>query len=246
MRDENDIYLSIVIPAYNEEKRIGRTLEEIMGYLKTKDYECEIIVVDDGSTDSTREMIRRFEGLDSRLRVIENKIGKGKGYSVRRGMLEARGKFALFSDADLSTPIEEIEKLIYWLEKDYDIAIGSRDLPDSQVEIHQSFLREGMGKIFNKIMNLIVFTGLKDTQCGFKCFKRYVVNEVFSKQRINGFAFDVEIIQIAMQHGFRIKEVPVRWLNSPYSKVSVVRDPALMLYDLFRIKFNDFTKRYNQ
>jgi len=246
MRDENDIYLSIVIPAYNEEKRIGSTLEKIMGYLKTKDYECEIIVVDDGSTDSTREMIRRFEGMDSRLRVIENKIGKGKGYSVRRGMLEARGKFALFSDADLSTPIEEIEKLIYWLEKDYDIAIGSRDLPDSQVEIHQSFLREGMGKIFNKIMNLIVFTGLKDTQCGFKCFRQHVVNEVFGKQRINGFAFDVENILIAMQHGFRIKEVPVRWLNSPYSKVSVMRDPALMLYDLFRIKFNDFTKRYNQ
>jgi dolichyl-phosphate beta-glucosyltransferase len=246
MRDENDIYLSIVIPAYNEEKRIGRTLENIVGYLKTKDYECEIIVVDDGSTDSTREMIRRFEGLDSRLRVIENKIGKGKGYSVRRGMLETRGKFALFSDADLSTPIEEIEKLIYWLEKDYDIAIGSRDLPDSQVEIHQSFLREGMGKIFNKIMNLMVFTGFKDTQCGFKCFKRYVVNEVFGKQRINGFAFDVENILIAMQHGFRIKEVPVRWLNSPYSKVSVVRDPALMLYDLFRIKFNNFAKKYNQ
>ena len=245
MRDGNDIYLSIVIPAYNEEKRIGRTLEKVMGYLKTKDYECEIIVVNDGSTDSTREMIRKFEGMDSMLSVIENKIGKGKGYSVRRGMLEARGKFALFSDADLSTPIEEIEKLIYWLEKDYDIAIGSRDLPDSQVEIHQSFLREGMGKIFNKIMNLIVFTGFKDTQCGFKCFKRHVVNKVFSKQRINGFAFDVENILIAMQHGFRIKEVPVRWLNSPYSKVSVVRDPALMLYDLFRIKFNNFAKKYN-
>ncbi len=245
MRDENDIYLSIVIPAYNEEKRIGRTLEKIIGYLKTKDYECEIVVVDDGSTDSTREMIRKFEGMDSRLSVIENKIGKGKGYSVRRGMLETRGKFALFSDADLSTPIEEIEKLIYWLEKDYDIAIGSRVLPDSQVEIHQSFLRESMGKIFNKIMNLIVCTGFNDTQCGFKCFKRHVVNKVFGKQRINGFAFDVENILIAMQHGFRIKEVPVRWLNSPYSKVSVMRDPVLMLYDLFRIKFNSFTKRYN-
>jgi dolichyl-phosphate beta-glucosyltransferase len=245
MRDKNDIYLSIVIPAYNEEKRIGRTLEKIIGYLKTKDYECEIVVVDDGSTDSTREIVKKFEGMDSRLRVIENKIGKGKGYSVRRGMLETRGKFALFSDADLSTPIEEIEKLIYWLEKDYDIAIGSRDLPDSQVEIHQSFLREGMGKIFNKIMNLIVFTGFKDTQCGFKCFKRHVVNKVFSKQRINGFAFDVENILIAMQHGFRIKEVPVRWLNAPYSKVSVMRDPVIMLYDLFKIRFNNFTKKYS-
>ena len=245
MREENEIYLSIVIPAYNEEKRIGRTLEEIMSYLKTKGYEYEIIVIDDGSTDSTREIIRKFEGKDSRLRVIENRIGKGKGYSVRRGMLETRGKFALFSDADLSTPIEEIEKLIYWLEDGYDVAIGSRGLKDSRVEIHQSFLREGMGKIFNKIMNLIVFTGFKDTQCGFKCFKRHVVNKVFSKQRINGFAFDVENILIAMQHGFRIKEVPVRWLNSPYSKVSVMRDPVIMLYDLFKIRFNNFTKKYS-
>jgi dolichyl-phosphate beta-glucosyltransferase len=245
MREENEIYLSIVIPAYNEEKRIGRTLEEIMSYLKTKGYEYEIIVIDDGSTDSTREIIRKFEGKDSRLRVIENKIGKGKGYSVRRGMLETRGKFALFSDADLSTPISEIEKLVYWLEESYDVAIGSRGLKDSEVEIHQSFLREGMGKIFKKIMNLIVFTGFKDTQCGFKCFKRHVVNEVFSKQRINGFAFDVEIIQIALHHGFRIKEVPVRWLNSPYSKVNVMRDPVIMLYDLFKIRFNNFTKKYS-
>jgi dolichyl-phosphate beta-glucosyltransferase len=183
--------------------------------------------------------------MDSRLRVIENKIGKGKGYSVRRGMLETMGRFALFSDADLSTPIEEIEKLIYWLEDGYDVAIGSRGLKDSRVEIHQSFLREGMGKIFNKIMNLIVFTGFKDTQCGFKCFKRHVVNKVFSKQRINGFAFDVENILIAMQQGFRIKEVPVRWLNSPYSKVNVMRDPAIMLYDLFKIRFNNFTRKYS-
>ncbi len=245
MHDENDIYLSIVIPAYNEEKRIGSTLEEIMGYLKTKDYKSEIIVVVDGSTDSTREVIRKFEKMDFGVRAIENEISKGKGYSVRRGMLETKGKFALFSDADLSTPIREVEKLIQWLEKDYDVAIGSRSLEDSQVEIHQSFLRESMGKIFNKIMSLIVFTGLKDTQCGFKCFKRHVVNKVFRKQEITGFAFDVEIILIAMQNGFRIKEVPVRWLNSPYSKVSIMRDPVIMLYDLFKIRFNGFTKRYN-
>ena len=130
VHDENDIYLSIVIPAYNEEKRIGRTLEEIIGYLKTKDYGYEIIVVDDGSTDSTREVVRKFERKDSGVRVIENKTGKGKGYSVRRGMLETSGKFALFTDADLSTPIKEVEKLIQWLEKDYDITIGSRSLPD--------------------------------------------------------------------------------------------------------------------
>ena len=245
MHDENEIYLSIVIPAYNEEKRIGKTLEEITGYLKTKDYKSEIIIIIDGSTDSTREVIRKFEKIDYRIKTTENEISKGKGYSVRRGMLETKGKFALFTDADLSTPIREVEKLIQWLGKGYDVAIGSRGLKDSQVEIHQSLLRESMGKIFNKIMGLIVFTGFKDTQCGFKCFKRHVVNKVFRKQEISGFAFDVEIILIAMQQGFRIKEVPVRWLNSPYSKVSIMKDPILMLYDLFRIKFNNFTKKYS-
>ncbi len=244
MHDENDVYLSIVIPAYNEEKRIGNTLDNIINYLNKKDYKSEIIVVVDGSTDSTMNVIKEFGSKDSRIKATENKITRGKGYSVKKGILETRGKFALFTDADLSTPINEVEKLIHWLEKGYDVAIGSRSLKDSQVEIHQPFVRESMGKIFNKIMSLLVCKGFKDTQCGFKCFKRQVINKIFSRQIIKGFAFDVEIILIAERHGFRVKEVPVRWLNSPHSKVNIIRDPLIMFCDLLRIKFYDLMKKY--
>jgi dolichyl-phosphate beta-glucosyltransferase len=244
MHDGNDVYLSIVIPAYNEEKRIGGTLGNIINYLNRKDYKSEIIVVVDGSTDSTMNVIKEFGRKDSRIRVAENKITRGKGYSVKKGILETRGEFALFTDADLSTPISEVEKLIHWLEKGYDVAIGSRSLRDSQVEIPQPFIRESMGKIFNKIMSLLVYTGFKDTQCGFKCFRRQVINKIFNRQIIKGFAFDVEIILIAKIHGFRVKEVPVRWLNSPHSKVSIIRDPLIMFCDLLRIKFYDLMKKY--
>lgn len=242
--DENDIYLSIVIPAYNEENRIGNTLKNIINYLKQKDYKSEIIVVVDGSTDSTIEVVRKFEKMYSTIKTTASDIPKGKGYSVKRGMLETKGKLALFTDADLSTPINEIEKFIYWLEKGYDVVIGSRALKDSQIKIHQSFVRECMGKIFNKISNLLIYTGFKDTQCGFKCFKRHAINKIFSRQRIKNFAFDVEILLIAKRQGFRIKEIPVRWLNSPHSKVRIIRDPIIMFYDLLRIKLYDFMKMY--
>ena len=244
MQIKNNIYLSIVIPAYNEEKRIGGTLEKIMGYLDTKDFKSEIIVVNDGSTDSTIDVAKKHERLMYQLTIVENETTMGKGYSIRRGMLESKGDFVLFTDADLSTPISEIEKLFFWLGNGYDAAIGSRGLRESQIEIHQPFIRRSMGKVFNKIMSLIVFTGFKDTQCGFKCFKRYVVETVFTKQKIKGFAFDVEILLIARQQGFRIKEVPVRWLNSPYSKVHIIKDSLHMLYDLFRMKFYSLFNQY--
>ena len=246
MLNENDIFLSVVIPAYNEEGRIGDTLGAIISYLKSRDYKSELILVSDGSTDSTINIARQESGrTDYDIKITENEVCSGKGYSVRKGMMETRGAYALFTDADLSTPINEIEKLLYWLERDYDVAIGSRALKDSQVEIHQTFIRETMGKVFNKIMSLMVFTGFKDTQCGFKCFTRDAVNRIFKRQTINGFAFDVEILLIAKRQGFRIKEVPVRWLNSPYSKVHILRDPVLMLCEVFRIRFYDFLKRYS-
>jgi dolichyl-phosphate beta-glucosyltransferase len=244
MRIKNNIYLSVVIPAYNEEKRIGKTLEDIISYLKIKDFKNEIIVVNDGSTDSTVEIVKRYEKMVHRLMIVENEFTMGKGYSVRRGMLESKGDLVLFTDADLSTPISEADKLLLWLGKGYDVAIGSRSMKESQVEISQSLLRRSMGKAFNKIMKLIVFTGYKDTQCGFKCFKRHVVDNVFRKQKIKGFAFDVEILLISRQQGFRIKEVPVRWRNSPYSKVHIIRDSLLMLYDLFKIRFYGLSRRY--
>ncbi len=239
MHIKDNIFLSIVIPAYNEEKRIGDTLDKIIDYLNTKDYKTEIIVVNDGSTDSTVKVVKKYEQLVHGLTIIENKTTMGKGHSVRRGMLQSKGDFVLFTDADLSTPIRELEKLFYWLGEGYDVAIGSRGLKESQVEVYQSFIRRSMGKTFNKIINLIAYTGLKDTQCGFKCFKKRVADNVFRKQRIKGFAFDVEVLLIARQQGFKIKEVPVRWFNSPYSKVHIIKGPLLMLYDLLRIKSSD-------
>jgi len=241
---KDKIYLSVVIPAYNEEDRIGTTLENIINYLNTKNFKSEIIVIIDGCTDSTIEVVKRYEQMPHKLTIIENETSMGKGYSVRRGMLESKGDLVLFTDADLSTPIIEAEKLFFWLDKGYDVAIGSRSMKESQVEIYQSFVRRNMGKIFNKIMKLIVFTGFKDTQCGFKCFKRHVVDNVFRKQIIMGFAFDVEILLIARRQGFRIKEIPVRWLNSPCSTVHIIKDSFFMLYDLFRIKYYDISKRY--
>jgi len=241
---KDKIYLSVVIPAYNEEKRIGNTLEKIISYLKTKDFKSETIVVIDGCTDSTIEVVKRYEQMVHKLTIIENETTRGKGYSVRRGMLESKGDIVLFTDADLSTPIIEAEKLFFWLDKGYDVAIGSRSMKESQVEIYQSFIRRSMGKIFNRIMKLLVFKGFKDTQCGFKCFKRHVVDNVFRKQMISGFAFDVEILLIARRQGFRIKEIPVRWLNSPYSTVHIIKDSFFMPYDLFRVKFYDLSRRY--
>lgn len=240
-----NIYLSIVIPAYNEEKRIDSTLEKIISYLKVKNFKSEIIVVVDGGSDSTVEVVKSYEKLVDKLVILVNQTTMGKGYSVRRGVLESKGEFVLFTDADLSTPIGEIDNLFFWLDKGYDVAIGSRSLKESQVEIYQSFIRQSMGKIFNKILKLIVFTGFKDTQCGFKCFKRYAADKVFAKQMIRGFAFDVEILLIAKLQGFRTKEVPVIWLNSPFSTVHIIKDSFLMLCDLFRIKYYDISKKYH-
>ena len=245
MHIKENVYLSIVIPAYNEEKRIGATLEKIISYLQIKDFMSEIIVVVDGGSDSTVEVVKSYEQLFDKLVILVNETTMGKGYSVRRGVLESKGDIVLFTDEDLSTPIGEVEKLFFWLDKGYDVAIGSRSLKESQVEIYQSFIRQSMGKTFNKILKLIVFTGFKDTQCGFKCFKRYAADKVFAKQMISGFAFDVEILLIAKRQGFRTKEVPVIWLNSPFSTVHIIKDSFLMLCDLFRIKYYDISKKYH-
>ncbi len=228
------IYLSIIIPAYNEERRIASTLTKILNYLSDRDYTWEIILVDDGSTDRTlykaREVIR-----DERLIIIENPVNHGKGYSVKKGILASKGEILLFSDADLSTPIEEMDKMLSWIEKGYDIVIGSRALPDSIIELPQAWHRQTMGKIFNLLVHTVVLKGFKDTQCGFKCFKREGALKIFNLQRITGFAFDVEILLIARKFGFNIKEVPVRWMNSPESKVHIIKGSLSMLIELFKM-----------
>jgi dolichyl-phosphate beta-glucosyltransferase len=239
--------LSIVIPAYNEEKRLPRGLARIYDYFAGRRDavgEVEIIIVDDGSTDDTvkiaEEASRRMPGV----RIVSNSHNRGKGYSVRHGMLEARGRVALFTDADLSSPIEESEKLLAAIAAGNDVAIGSRAVDRSLIEVHQSPYRELAGIIFNGFVRL--FTGLQfqDTQCGFKAFVREPSRVVFEQQRIERFGFDPEILFLAKRHGLRASEVPVRWAHDPATKVHVVRDSVLMFSDLIYIRWNWLLGRY--
>ncbi len=235
---KNDTCLSVVIPAYNEEKRIGRSLKKINAYLSKQSYLYEIVVVDDGSTDGTSELVRRIAQRIPCIRLLENGINRGKGYSVRKGVLSCRGQLIIFSDADLSTPIEELDKLKMWIETGHDIAIGSRALPESDIVLPQPWYRQGMGKIFNRLVRLLAVTEIKDTQCGFKLFRREVARFLFERQTIDGFGFDAEIIFMARNSGYMVREVPVRWINSPNSRVHILKDPFLMLRDLVIVRMN--------
>lgn len=235
--------VSVVIPAYNEEVRLGATLDRILEYARTAGLDCEILVVDDGSRDGTAALAESF--ADRGVRLLRNPGNRGKGYSVRHGMLEAAKALVLFSDADLSTPIEELEKLAApVLAGEADGAIGSRAVGGSNVEVSQPFYRVAMGKIFNRCVRLIAVGGFADTQCGFKLFTRESARAVFGRQLFEGFSFDVEILYIARVLGYRMAEVPVRWINSPDSRVSAVRDSLRMFADLFRIRWNGIRGRY--
>lgn len=233
-----DKSLTVVIPAYNEERRIGRTLERVLAYLRESVQRFEVIVVDDGSSDATRDIVRSMAGSEPRIKLIALERNRGKGMAVRRGMLAGEGEWLLFTDADLSTPIEEIETLAASMQAGADIAIGSRSLQGARVDIHQPWYREAMGKTFNRIVRLLAIPGFVDTQCGFKCFTRGAARTVFERSRIDRFAFDVEALVIARRLGFRIVEVPIRWANEPNSRVAIVRDSTRMLVDLVRIRWN--------
>ncbi len=236
--------LSIVIPAYNEEKVIEKTLKEVIEYLEGKSLLYEILVVCDGCKDNTSSIAKKIKQENDKIRIIDRKVNMGKGFSVRQGCLEAKGAYIFFTDADLSTPIEEIEKLLKWLQKGYDIAIGSRALKESDIQIHQSWYRETMGKIFNLFVQTLAVRGIKDTQCGFKGFKKEVVQKIFPRQTINGFSFDVEILYIARKLGHKLKEVPVRWLNRVESKLNPLKHSFLMLLDLINIRIKDWKGNY--
>jgi dolichyl-phosphate beta-glucosyltransferase len=263
----SSIFLSVIVPAYNEEARIGETLIKIRAFLEsridpfgtgdgspilmggrlsniamTEDSlplargASEIIVVDDGSTDRTSRIAA--EALLGRPndRILRRGFNRGKGYSIREGMLAASGKLILFSDADLSTPIGEFEKLFAGVEDGNDIVIGSRALPGSDIRKRQSPLRERMGRIFNFLIRTFVLKGIRDTQCGFKLFRREAALDVFSRLLLNGFSFDVEALYVARRLGFTIGQVPVVWVNSPQSKVRLFYSSASMFRDLFRIR----------
>ncbi|OEU79263.1 MAG: hypothetical protein BA865_14450 [Desulfobacterales bacterium S5133MH4] len=235
---KGDIYLSVVIPAYNEEERIGRTLRKIDEYFSKQDYLYEIVVVDDGSTDGTSALVRKIAQEIPCIRLLEHGINRGKGYSVRKGVLSSRGQLIIFSDADLSTPIEELDRLKMWIERGYNIAIGSRALPESEIVLPQPWYRQRMGKVFNGFVRLLAIPEIKDTQCGFKLFRGEVAKFLFQRQTIDGFGFDAEILFIARKSGYTVREVPVRWINSPNSRVHILKDPFLMLRDLVIVRMN--------
>jgi dolichyl-phosphate beta-glucosyltransferase len=244
---QNEPELSIIIPAYNEERRLGRTLGRIREYFASRPRGMagiEIIVVDDGSTDGTARAALDCSGEMASLRLVSNGRNHGKGYSVRHGMMEARGRIALFTDADLSAPIEECEKLFTAMAAGYDVAIGSRAMDRSLISSRQSRFREAAGIIFNGFVRL--FTGLRfqDTQCGFKVFKRQRCRIIFEQQRIEGFGFDPEVLFLAKRHGLRTSEVPVRWAHDAGTKVRMVRDSLLMFGDLAYIRWNWLMGRY--
>lgn len=237
--------LSIIIPAYNEQQRLPATLARIAAWLETKPLDfVEIIVVNDGSSDRTAEVVREAAARDLRIRLLENPGNRGKGYAVRHGMQKAQGEWVLFTDADLSAPIEDLDRLEAAVERESaDGAIGSRALDRSLVLKHQSAMRELSGRLFNLCMRLITGLPYRDTQCGFKLFRRDVAQCVAARQRSDGFGFDVEILFIARRHGFRILEVPVRWANVEGSKVSLAKGLAAFL-DLVRVRWNDLRGLY--
>lgn len=237
--------LSIVIPAFNEELRLPVTLERIASYLKSCRREAEVLVVDDGSRDRTAAVAESFRSTIPTLRVVPNGVNRGKGYSVRHGVQEARGEIVLFTDADLSAPIEEADKLIDALRtKNYAVAIGSRAVDRSLITVHESPFREFAGIIFNKIVRLILWLPFVDTQCGFKAFKRERCQIIFEQQTIERFGFDPELLYLARHHGLRAVEIPVRWGHSPATKISMLRDSIQMFLDVFKIRWNSLLGRY--
>jgi dolichyl-phosphate beta-glucosyltransferase len=235
--------LSIIIPSYNEELRLPATLEKIAAYITASGLEAEVLVVDDGSRDRTAAVAETLRWKIPSLRVLANGVNRGKGFSVRRGMLEARGRIVLFTDADLSAPIEEAGKLIQALETN-DVAIGSRAIDRSLISVRQSPFREFSGIVFNKVVRAILRLPFVDTQCGFKAFRRDRCSIIFEQQRIERFGFDPELLYLARHHGLYSVEIPVRWAHSPATKVSMLRDSIHMFLDVFAIRWNALAGRY--
>lgn len=227
--------LSVVVPAYNEALRIGPSLDRMLTWLGDNVPDFEILVVDDGSTDATTEVVARRMLHSHRVRILRNPVNSGKGWSVRRGMLEAEGDHVLMTDADLSTPIEELEKLAPHVSR-HDIVIGSRAVSGARILRHQPLYREWMGKVFNRMVQVVVLPGISDTQCGFKLFRRDVAQAVFPRVTTPGFSFDVEALYVARRLGYRIAEVPVVWIDDPATRVHALRDASRMALDLVRIR----------
>ncbi|MCF7822074.1 MAG: glycosyltransferase family 2 protein [Mariprofundaceae bacterium] len=229
--------LSVIIPAFNEAERLPSTLEEAYGWLTEQlADDFEMIVVDDGSSDETVAKTREMIASHPHLKILAQPQNYGKGAAVKRGMLEAGGDIRLFMDADHSTHIREAAKVMTAMERGSDVIIASRQHPESDISVSQSWLREHMGKSFNFIMRSIVGLKMEDTQCGFKAFTATAAEDIFSRQKLEGFSFDVELLFLASRLGYRIAEIPVEWINEPNSRVRMIADPVLMFADVVRIR----------
>ena len=241
-----DIAYSIVIPAYNEGARLGATLEKVLDYLHAQGWNAEVIVVDDGSRDNTADLVRGFAEKEPILRLVENPGNRGKGYAVRNGMRNARGKVVVFSDADLSSPIEEMPKLLAALASGADITIGSRWLRAELQTRRQSPHRQLFGRVFNLLLRIILGLRFKDTQCGFKAFTRQATQTILPLQRIERWGFDPEILFIARKLGYEIREVPVTWGHDERSRMSYLKDGMKMLEEMAVIRGNSLRGRYDE
>ncbi|HYO50812.1 MAG TPA: dolichyl-phosphate beta-glucosyltransferase [Chloroflexia bacterium] len=254
-KDTQEPFLSVVIPAYNEATRLPVTLERVMQYLEGRDYTYEVLVVDDGSEDSTADIVDEVAARHPNLGVVRNPH-RGKGYAVRTGMLKARGRFILYSDADFSAPIEEIEKLLPHLMGRYSIAIGSRE-GSGAVRYDEPFYRHLMGRVFNTFVRLVALPQFHDTQCGFKAFRRDAAYTLFRNLHLYGdnaadvkgamvTGFDVEVLYLGLKWGYKIKEVPVRWYYSKGANVNPLKDSYRMLRDIFKVRLNDVRGVYRK
>lgn len=236
----DSISLSIIVPAYNEAHRIGECLRNLKAFVGRNNLKTEIIVVDDHSKDDTTLMVEKFidENPEMNLQLLATPDDrKGKGAAVNRGMLAANGRFRLFSDVDLSTPIDEVKKLLFWAEQGCDIVFGSRALAESNVRVAQPLHRRLAGQMMRNITRLLIIRGVRDTQCGFKLFSEKATKEIFGRQRVWGWSFDLELLALADLLKFKYKEVAVIWIDSPESKVSFVRDAAKMFFEILSISF---------
>ncbi|GAB4032430.1 MAG: glycosyltransferase family 2 protein [Elusimicrobiota bacterium] len=237
--------LSVVIPAYNESKRIGATIRSIMSYISKRGKDFEFVFVDDGSTDGTKEeIISALNGFKS-YRILSHDKNRGKGAAIKTGMLAASGDWILFTDSDMSTPIEELEKFFPLFDGRFGAVIGSRKMKGANVEVRQGFLRENMGKVFTFLSNLILGTSYSDFTCGFKCFEKEISKKIFSAQKIENWSYDSEILYLVVKYKIPVAEVPVRWKNDPNTKVRLIRDILGSFKGLLEIRLNDIRGIYD-
>ena len=240
------VELSVIIPAFNEASRLPDTLRTLLAFLDVGGRRAEVIVVDDGSLDETSACVRQFESLDARVRLIRLPQNRGKGYAVRTGIVNSAGSLVLFADADGATPFEELARLEAQIHAGASVAIGSRAIRDRETQVHARLHRRVLGRLFHAVVRLFAVRGISDTQCGFKLFDAHAAHDLFSRMRMTGFSFDVEVLLMATRSGYRVAEVPVNWTHQPGSKVRVLRDGLLMARDVLRIRANALRGAYDE